>query len=165
MRDRVLKAVTFHGIEFLFLLGLWTLFVSQVKPAELAAGACAAALGAAADGLVKAKRLAKFRPRPLWLALFSWEPWYVLAGSARVFRALIRQLTNKRPQAQFRVVSFRAGGSDSKSEARRAIAIAAISFSPDTIAVGIDHERGFMLLHQIAPSPVPKIARRLGAQS
>lgn len=165
MPGRVLKAITFSSIEFVFLFGLWMLFVSQMKRAEFAAGVCAAALGAMADGIVKARRLAKFRPRPRWLALFLWEPWYVLSGSAAILRALARRVMGKKSEAQFRVVPFRAGGTDSKSEARRAIAITAASVSPDTIVVGIDGERGFLLLHQIAPGATPKITRRLGAKS
>jgi multisubunit Na+/H+ antiporter MnhE subunit len=163
--DRVLKEITFSGLEFLFLLGLWMLFVSQLRRAELVAGVCAAALGAVAEGIVKARRLAKFRPRSRWLALFTWELWYVLTGSAALMRALARRLTGKKSEAQFRVVPFRAGGTDSKSEARRAIAITATSVAPDTIVVGIERERDFLLLHQIAPAATPQIARRLGAKS
>lgn len=165
MPDRVVKTIRFCSIEFLFLFGLWMLFVSQWRRAEVVAGVCAAALGAVAEGIVKARRLAKFRPRPRWLALFLWEPWYVLTGSAAVMRALARRLTGKKSEAQFRMVPFRAGDTDSKSEARRAIAITATSVSPDTIVVGIDHERGLLLLHRIAPGATPKIARRLGAKS
>ena len=165
MPGRVLKTITFCSIEFLFLFGLWMLFVSQLRRAEVVAGVCAAALGAVAEGIVKARRLAKFRPRPGWLALFLWEPWYGLTGAAAVMRALARRLTGKKSESQFRGVPFHAGGTDSKSEARRAITITAVSVSPDTIVVGIDRERGFLLLHQIAPGGTPKIARRLGAKS
>ena len=140
------------------------LFVSQLQRAEFVAGVAAALLGAIGDGVVKSKRLASFGPRPAWLWLFSWEPWYVLTGSAAIFRALARRLMGKKSESQFRVVPFRAGGDDRESAARRALAITAISISPDTIVVGIDREREFTLLHLIAPKPVPKIARRLGAE-
>jgi multisubunit Na+/H+ antiporter MnhE subunit len=163
VQGRVLKAIVFSTIEFLFLLGLWMLFVSQMQRAEFIAGICAAALGAAGDGIVKSKRFAQFRPRPQWLWLFSWEPWYVLAGSAAIFWALAKRFLGKESEAQFRVVPFRAGGDDSESAARRALAIIGISISPETIVVGIDRRRGFMLLHLIAPTATPKIGRKLGA--
>jgi multisubunit Na+/H+ antiporter MnhE subunit len=165
VQDRVLKAVVFSSVEFLFLFGLWMLFVSQTPRAELVAGIFAAAIGAVADGVVKAKRLAKFRPRPRWLWLFSWEPWYVLTGSAAIMWALARRLMGKRSEAQFRAVPFRAGGNDPESAARRALAITLTTVSPETIVVGIDRERDLMLLHLIAPASTPKIARPLGAQS
>ena len=164
MQGRILKAIEFSSIEFLFLLGLWMLFVSSMQLAEFTAGIAAAALGAVADGLVKSQRFAQFRPRLKWLWLFAWEPWYALTGTAAIFWALARRLAGKRSEAQFRVVPFRAGGEDSESAARRALAITTISISPETIVVGIDRERNCMLLHQIAPAATPKIARRLGAQ-
>jgi multisubunit Na+/H+ antiporter MnhE subunit len=164
VRGRVLNAIEFSGIEFLFLLGLWMLFVSSTQLAEFAAGIGAAALGAVGDGLVKSKGFAKFRPRVKWLWLFAWEPWYVLRGSAAILWALARRLVGKRSQALFRVVPFRSGRDDSESAARRALAVAEVSISPDTIVVGIDLDREFMLLHLIAPAPTPKLARRLGAK-
>lgn len=163
VQGRVLKAVVFSTIEFLFLLGLWMLFVSQMQRAEFIAGIGAAALGAVGDGIVKSKRLAKFRPRPQWLWLFSWEPWYVLDGSAAILWALAKRLLGRTSKALFRVVPFRSGGDDAESAARRALAITAISISPETIVVGIDRDREFMLLHLIAPTATPNIARKLGA--
>ena len=164
MKVRVFKAIEFSSIEFLFLLGLWMLLVSSTQLAEFSAGIGAAALGAVGDGLVKSKHFAKFRPRLKWLWLFAWEPWYVLTGSAAIFRALARRLAGKKSEAQFRIVPFRAGGDDRESAARRALAITTISISPETIVIGVDRERNFMLLHQIAPAATPEIARRLGAQ-
>ncbi len=163
MPGRVLRAITLSSIEFMFLVGLWMLFVSQMQRAEFIAGVCAAALGAVGDGIVKSKRFAKFRPRPQWLLLFSWEPWYVLEGSAAILWALAKRLLGRKSEAQFRVIPFRSGGDDSESAARRALAIVTVSISPETIVVGIDRHREFMLLHLIAPTATPKIARKLGA--
>jgi len=163
VQGRVLKVAAFSSIEFLFLLGLWMLFVSQTQRAELVAGVCAAALGALGDGVVKAKRLAKFRPRLQWLWLFSWEPWYVLTGSAAILRALARQLAGKKSEAQFRVVPFRAGGEDPRSAARRALAITLTTIPPNFIVVGIDKERGFLLVHQVSPTGTPLVTKKLGA--
>lgn len=165
MQGRVFKAAVFSSIEFLFLIGLWMLFVSELQLAELAAGVCGAALGAVGDGIVKSKSFAQFRPRLRWLWLFLWEPWYVLKGSVAMLVALLRLIAGKKSKGQFRVVLFHAGGQDAGSAARRALAITEISISPDTIVVGIDRERGFLLLHQISPAPIPVIARRLGAES
>jgi len=163
VQDRVIKTVVFSSIEFLFLLGLWVLFVSQTQRAELVAGIFAAALGAVADGVVKAKRLAKFGPRPRWLWLFSWEPWYVLTGSAAIMWALARRLMGKKSAAQFRVVPFRAGGNDSESAAQRALALTLTTIPPNFIVVGIDKQRNFMLVHQVSPTGTPLVTKKLGA--
>lgn len=163
MPDRVVKAVTFSSLEFLFLLGVWLLFVSQTHRAEIVAGVCAAALGAVADGLVKAKRLAKFRPHLQWVALFSREPWYVLTGSAAILWALARRMMGKKSDAQFRVVPFRAGGEDRESAARRALAITLTTIPPNFIVVGIDKQQNFMLVHQVSPTGTPLVTKKLGA--
>ncbi len=163
MPNRAVKIITFSTLEFLFLLGVWLLFVSQMQRAEVEAGVCAAALGAAADGLIKAKRLAKFRPRRQWLWLFSWEPWYVLTGSAAILWALGGRVLGKKSDAQFRVVPFRAGGEDRESAARRALAITLTTIPPNFIVVGIDKQRNFMLVHQVSPTGTPLVAQKLGA--
>ena len=163
MPGRVLKAVAFSSIEFVLLLGLWMLFVSQLQRAEFVAGLGAALLGAIGAGVIKSKRLAKFWPRPAWLWLFSWEPWYVLTGTAAIFRALARRLMGKKSESQFRVVPFRAGGEDSESAARRALALTVTTVPPNFIVVGIDKERNFMLVHQVSPTGTPLITKKLGA--
>ncbi|HLX75157.1 MAG TPA: hypothetical protein VKR26_10485 [Terriglobales bacterium] len=163
MRGRVFKAITFSGVEFLFLLGLWMLFVSTTQHAELVAGVCAAGMGAVADGVVKAQGFAKFRPRGQWLWLFSWEPWYVLTGSAAILWALLKRLAGKKSEAQFRVVPFRAGGDDAESAARRALAITLTTIPPNFIVVGIDKKRNLMLVHQVSPTGTPLVTKKLGA--
>jgi multisubunit Na+/H+ antiporter MnhE subunit len=163
VKGRVFKAIEFSSIEFLFLLGLWMLFVSSTQLAEFTAGIGGAALGGVADGLVKSKRFAKFRPRLKWLWLFAWEPWYVLTGSASIFWALARRLAGKKSEAQFRVVPFRAGGDDSESAARRALALTLTTIPPNFIVVGVDKERNFMLVHQVSPTGTPLVTKKLGA--
>jgi multisubunit Na+/H+ antiporter MnhE subunit len=160
---RVLKAVAFSSIEFVFLLVLWMLFVSQLQGAELVIGLFAAGIGAVADGVVKAHRFAKFQPRAQWVWMFSWEPWYVLTGSAAILWALARQLVGKKSEAQFRVLGFRAGGNDSKSAARRALALTLTTIPPNFIVVGIDKEKNFMLIHQVSPTGTPLVTQRMGA--
>lgn len=163
MQGRILKAIEFSSIEFLFLVGLWMLFVSSMQLAEFTAGIAAAALGAVADGVVKSQRLAQFRPRLKWLWLFAWEPWYALTGTAAIFWALARRLAGKKSEAQLRVVSFRAGGDDSEAAARRALAITLTTIPPNFIVVGIDKQQNFMLVHQVSPTGTPLITKKLGA--
>ena len=165
VQSRVLNAIAFSTLEFVFLVGLWMLFVSQLQRAELAAGVGAALLGAVGDGIVKSKRLAQFRPKMKWLALFALEPWYALTGSAAILRALARQLLGRKSEAQFRVVPFRGGGDDSESAARRALAITLTTVTPSLIVVGIDRRRNFMLLHEIAPAGPPLVAKKVGVQA
>ena len=164
MQSRVLKATVFSSIEFLLLIGLWMLFVSELQLAEFAAGVCGAALGAVGDGIVKSKRFAEFRPRLGWLWMFAWEPWYVLTGSAAILWALIKRLAGKKSDAQFRVLPFRAEGDDPEAAARRALAITLTTIPPNFIVVGIDKERNFMLIHQVSPTGTPLVTKKMGAR-
>jgi hypothetical protein len=122
-------------------------------------------IGAVADRVVRAKRFVSFRPQADWLLLFLWEPWYALTGSAAILWALIGRLLGKRSESQFRAVAFPAGGEDSRSTARRALAVALTTIPPNFIVVGIDKEADLMLIHQVSPSGTPEVAKRLGARS
>jgi multisubunit Na+/H+ antiporter MnhE subunit len=163
VRRPFLRAVTVSAVEFIFLLGLWMLFVSRLRGLEVLVGVCAAFLGAVADAIVRAKSFIRFQPRAKWLSLFLWEPWYVLAGSVAILCALAKRLAGKKSDAEFRIVPFRAGGNDPESATRRALAVTLTSISPDLIVVGIEKDKNFMLVHEISPSPTPLIAKRLGA--
>lgn len=163
MATRFLRVVRFAVIESAVLLGLWMLFVSQVKVSEAIVGVAAAILGAAAAGMVKEKGFGRFRPRAKWLLLFAFEPWYVLTGSASILWALAKRLLGKRSDAQFKVVPFR-GGKDPRSAARRALAITLTTISPNSIVVGIDKKKNFMLVHQITPTPTNRVTKALGGR-
>jgi len=159
------KTAVLSSLEFLFLLALWMAFVSAVKIDEVLVGIPAAGLSAFADGVVKAKRFAKFRPEPQWLLFFFWQPWYALSGTWAIFVALGRHLLGKKSESQLRVVRFRAGGEDPESCARRALAIILTTIPPNFLVIGIDKEKDLMLIHQVSPTGTPDVTRRLGAES
>lgn len=160
------SANVFRGllVEFLYLVLLWMFFVSMTRRAELYAGLAAALIGAVADWVVKAQDFAKFRPRWSQLALICWEPWYALTGTAAILKALARKLLGKPSEAQFRAVKIDAGGDDAESAARRALMVAYMTMTPNSIVIGIDRDTRRMLIHQLSPTGTPMIARALGAR-
>ncbi len=160
----VVDAVRDSAIEFILLFGLWMLFVSQTQTNEIVAGLGAALVGAVADAVLKAADYAKFKPKFKWLLLITWEVWYVLSGTWGILVALGRQLAGKESEAQFKAVKFDAGGDDAESWARRSLVTALITISPNTIVLGVDVEQNAMLLHSMPASPVPEIAKQLGAK-
>src|SRR5581483_2935817 len=157
------RAALVSSAESVCLLGLWMIFVSMAKLDELLVGIAAALIAAFADGVVKAKKFATFYPHLKTMLLVFWELWYVLKGTVIVFGALIKRLLGNRPQIELRAVPFDAGGRDSESAARRALAILLTTISPDTITIGIHREKNVMLAHYISPSGTHLIAKRLGA--
>ena len=151
-------------VGFAFLLALWMMYVSNPTLPELYIGIIVCILGVIGSTIIRASGFAKFKARPLWIALFLLEPWYVLVGMSRLGASLVRALAGKSSQARFRAVGFEAGGDDAESSARRTLTVAYLTIPPDTVIVGIDREHKQILLHEIQETPIPLIARILGAQ-
>ena len=158
------RALRDSSVEFVLLLALWLGFVCVLQWNEWLAGAAAALLAAVADGVVKATDFSRFRPRFRHLATILLEPWYVLQGTWEIFAELARHCAGKPVRSAFVVVPFEAGGDDPGASARRALAIAYTTIGPNSIVVGIDRERHFLLLHALPPGATPEIALRLGAK-
>ncbi len=159
------RAALVSSVEFLFLLGLWMIFVSMAKVDELVVGIGAALISAFADGVVKAKNFAVFAPHLKSMLLVFWEPWYALDGTAAIFLALGKHIMGKKSEAQLRAIPFDGGGDDPESAARRALAIMYTTIPPNFIVVGIDRDKNLMLVHQVSPTGTPLITQRLGAKA
>ena len=151
-------------IGFLFLLGLWMMYTSSPRLSELYVGFLIAALGVFGSYLIRGSGFAAFRPRPRWIALAFLEPWYVIVGSYRLAASLVRALLHRPSLARFHAIPFVSGGDDPESSTRRTLTIAYLTIPPDSVVVGIDRHVNELLLHEIQPSPLPLIARELGAQ-
>lgn len=150
--------------EFLALLGIWLLFVSNLHISDLLVGVAAAVIATTADEIVKGQDFARFRPRMKWLLMVFWEPWYVLTGTASIWWAVVRKLAGKKSKALFKAIEFDSGGDDSESAARRALAIVLTTIPPNFVVIDIDRERDLMLIHQVSPTPTPLVTKKLGAQ-
>ncbi len=159
------RAALVSSVEFLFLLGLWMIFVSMAKVDELVVGIGAALISAFADGVVKAKDFAVFAPHLKSMLLIFWEPWYALKGTAAVFSVLSRRIAGKKSPALVKAIPFDVGGDNPESAARRALAVIFTTISPDTVVIAIDRNKELMLVHQIKPGGTPLITQRLGAKA
>jgi len=158
-------AVKDSAVEWIILFGLWMLFVSMTKRQEIIGGIIAALIAAVADATIKSTEFAKFKPRLEWLPLIFWEAWYALEGTWQIIVALVKHLAGKKSEAQLVSVPMITGGDDAESWARRTLMIAYMTIPPTSIVLGIDHEKGCMLVHEVSPTGVPLIAQRLGAKT
>jgi hypothetical protein len=61
-------------------------------------------------------------------------------------------------------VPYDAVGDDPGDAAKRALAIAYTTSTPNFIVLGIDLSRGMLVFHQIERGPVLEIVKRLGAR-
>jgi multisubunit Na+/H+ antiporter MnhE subunit len=158
------RTIKHSWADFFVLFCLWMLFVSQVQRNEMLAGIGAAFIGTVASALLKAQDYAKFKPKVEWLLLSTWEIWYVISGTWAIMVAMARRIAGKPSEAQFKAVKFRAGGDDPESWARRTLVTVYATIPPNFIILGIDTQRNLMLVHQVAPTGTPEIAKRLGAE-
>src|SRR5213594_4222719 len=149
-------------IQWLMLMALWFAFVWKVEAGEAVFGIAGAAIAASADvGIRRRRRFAKFRPAPRWLIEFWREPGYVVSGSPIIFWVLLRRLIlRKEPDSVFRSIPFDASGSTPRAAARRALALVLTTIPPNFIVIGIDENKGAMLVHQVQESGVPEVTKR-----
>ncbi len=159
-----IKIVLLWLAEFFVLLGMWLLFVSNLHISDLLVGVAAAAIATTADEVVKSQHFVRFRPRLSWLLMVFWEPWYVLTGTASIWWALARKLVGRKSEALFKAIAFDTGRDDSKSAARRALAIILTTIPPNFVVIGIDRDSQRMLIHQVSPTSTPLVTRKLGAK-
>jgi hypothetical protein len=164
MIGRLIRIALISLPEFCILVLLWMLFVSKLQRMEFWLGVGVAAFAAVADAVVKRKKIVHFLPHAGGLALIFLEPWYALDGTWEIMAALGKRLLGRRSEAQFKIVKFDMGGNDRASQARRGLAITYFTIPPNFIVMGMDCERAAMVVHQVSPSAVPLIAKRLGAK-
>lgn len=147
-------------------LGLWFVLCGTPSFPELAVGAGACLLAAASLLLVARSGLAgAFRPHAGWI-LAGWRvPGEVLSGTWVIVRSLFRQLAGHPSEALIRSVRFEPGGDDAPSETLRALIIAFTTLPPNFVAIDVDRRRRLLLVHQVARTQVPAVARRLGVRA
>ena len=149
------RRVLLTALGFVLAGGVYMALIDTTSLPELYAGAAVALLGAVtfeaaleqdrAEMRVRARRLAR-----AWRALAL-----IPADIVRVSAAALAQAGSPRAErGRLRAVPFRHGSdTDSRDVGRRAAAEALGSLAPNTIVIGIDHERDLLLVHQLAGGP------------
>jgi hypothetical protein len=136
---------------------LWILLVFKTEPAELVAGAVAAAFGATGAELVRSRGFAPFMPRLAWSRGLLRLPREVAVDTWRMALLLVRHFTRGEPiKGCFRIVHFSAGPRDDpQAQARRAVAEWLSCFSPNTYVLGIDERHHVAVVHQLMRDDLP----------
>lgn len=144
---------------------IYLLYASTLAPTELVAGIGAAVVSAIAASVFGAMGIVQFRPRFRDLVECWRIPWYAVEGTVELFRALARQLfTSKGADSLVRAVPFAVGEDDDpKAMARRALAVAYTTMTPNFVVFGITHNQALLLYHQVLSGPVLKMTINLGA--
>ena len=140
--------------SLLFLL--WLVLVGTVASLELYAGVAAAAIGATAAELVRARGLLRFRVELKWLGRV-WRPLVqIFPDFGFVVLALFQTIVKRQlPRDAYVAIDLAGAGGDPRSAGWRAFATAAGSLAPNTVVVDVDRERRLMLVHKLLPERGP----------
>lgn len=130
--------------------GFYLLLIDTVSAPELYAGAGATLLGFAGYQVSREQGLAEASFSPAWLLRSVRILARVPIAIAVVSREAIAQLFSlRRQRGAFRTIRFDGGGETPREVGRRALVEAIGSVAPTTIVVGIDADRGLLLVHEL----------------
>jgi multisubunit Na+/H+ antiporter MnhE subunit len=162
-RDQVVRS--WIG-QWLVYLALWFVLTGTLSLAELALGVFCAALAATAGEIVWAEPLARFTGDLHYVAQAWRLPKYAFTGTWEILVVLAKHLSGReQAHSLLRALQFDAGRVDDEHDAtRRALAVTYTTMTPNFVIIGIDSERGLMLFHQLTPTHVLPITRKLGAR-
>ena len=149
-----------YGLAALGVLSVtWLLYTGKLERNELLVGIPAAILAALASEIVRGEEHPRFLPNAkMWLPV-----WRVPAGILRdglliSWKLLAAASALRKPAGKFLAMRFNAGGADSRSVARRTLAVEFSTLPPNSIVVGIDRRRNLLLFHQLVGDNMPRTA-------
>jgi multisubunit Na+/H+ antiporter MnhE subunit len=152
-RRRYLPAARRVGswlVWWVLMMSFWVMLDDSVSTDELLAGAGAAALAALLAEVVTYQAAARFRMRIEWLVPALRLPGEVVRDTVTVYRALWRRLVHgEQPPSAFLELPTRYGDDSAEGATRRVLLVAGISLAPNTFALGIDKDRGVMVVHRL----------------
>jgi len=138
------------------LMALWLALVDTVLAPELVAGAICAAIAATGAVIVRQQRRLLLRPRVRWIRCAGRPMRSAITDLGPLARALWRRGVRRRDERGALVeVPYPAVGDDPRAAAHRVFTEALGSLAPNTLVVGVDHERRVLLVHQLVPTDDP----------
>ncbi len=144
----MLRRTVYWSVQFAVLLVVWLLFVDSQVWSEIVVGIGAAILAATAGEAVRRQEPPRFFPEARWVMEIRRVPARILGDCVLLARNLWRTVFTNEPAAgSFVAVPFGPGRERKGSPARRALAILYTTLPPNSIVIGIDRQRGRMLVH------------------
>ena len=124
--------------------------VGKLDPQETPDGIAVALAATAMTFAAIAVARTRYGMRVTWLWLAVLVARNVVRDTFVVYRIILRRLAGGAVADGYLDVPFDPGGDDPRSAGRRALAIAAVSTSPNEIVLAIDAERRTMRVHVLA---------------
>ena len=124
---------------------------SKITPSEVAAAFGVAGAGTGLYFWLRSRIDVPFRFKGEWLGIIVRRiPLKIFSDCGWVLLALWRYAAYRSP-IEGRIVSvpFDPGGEDAFSAARRALVLALVSLTPNTVSITVDREKQTILVHQL----------------
>lgn len=135
-------------------MAVWVIVDNSTGTDELLVGAGAAAVAAILIEIASHQAETRFGVRIRWLARAASLPGQVAGDTFIVFAALGRcLLTGARPRSGFITRPVNPGPDTPDGRLHRALIIGAESLAPNRFVLGIDADRGVMVVHKLVLDP------------
>jgi len=147
--------------------GAYLVFAGKPTRDEAIVGALGAILAGTLSDVVRRRGVVFFEGRPRDVAQLWRLPKSMIVGTWQILGVLLRQIFGGAPAESLLLwVPYEADPAKDEphARARRALAVAYTTATPNVVVVGIDRERGRFVFHQIAAGPLGEMTRRLGAR-
>jgi|SRR5665213_77346 len=145
---------------------LWILFVAGVKPQEMIVGCICTLLTLAFTCSIALHSSLEIRLRFSDMIQIWRFPEYMVTGVWEILSVLVLDILHISPaESLFRAAPFEENEDTPVAIARRVLAVAYTTATPNFIIVGIDMKTRWMLFHQLKKSDVLTMTRRLGAKA
>ncbi len=148
------RAVLVQGpLRLAAFFALWLLLVDHPDVPDILTGIGCALLATVLATMVQSLRSVHARIEPGMLRHAYRPLWLLVADTPCVARALAERGLFRRPVAgRWRAIRYRATTDRSDDVARRILTEWAASVGPNRYAVGIDRDRGLLLVHELTGS-------------
>jgi hypothetical protein len=148
--------VRFWLCWWIVLYVLYLLLVFKTEPAELVAGALAAALAATGATLVRNRGDIRFSPGVGWMRTLPALAAEVVTSTLRLVPLVWRAARGERIRGRMRAIRFTgAGATDQESATRRALEKVLGSVAPNSFVVGFDERHDVVVVHQLERTEDP----------
>jgi multisubunit Na+/H+ antiporter MnhE subunit len=139
------------SIWWLLLMVLWVWVDDSTDTPELLVGAAVAAMAASFAVLVQHQAASPVRIRIEWLTPLATVPLQVLRDLGVVFAALWKRITRgELPNSRLEEIRVEVSrGESAEAVTQRSLVVGFTSIAPNTFALGVDPERGTMIVHRL----------------
>ena len=156
---RILKTVaTVGGLTL-----LWLVLVGDFQPQELLVGALSVAGTTVFVVFVRRAQEQHFRYKVRDVVRGWRVPGNIVADTFRVGKVLRDVWTGTPPRSCYVVSPFDGSHANPVCGGREVLAVAYMTASPNSIVLGVDTDRGQMLIHLLERAPLSSMAKDLGA--